>query len=130
EYHYLTAHNSYLLALAEIGLPGMLLFTAVVYMATKIPVVALGSGALEARRWGMALTATWAGLAVGIFFLSFAYHYVLWIDIGLSGALYSAIKAHDPTFTVRFRWRDAIAIACIDVVIIVAVYAYTRAMLH
>ncbi len=130
EYHYLTAHNSYLLTLAELGLPGMFLFSVVVYLAIKIPVTALGANAPVARRWGMALTATWAGLAVGIFFLSFAYHYVLWIDVGLSGALYSAIKTHDPDFGVRFDWRDASLVAVIDVAIIVAVYAYTRVMLR
>ena len=37
EYHYLTAHNSYLLALAELGPIGMLLFSIVVYLSLKIP---------------------------------------------------------------------------------------------
>ena len=100
EHHYMTAHNSYLLAVAELGLPGMLLFGAMVYLSAKIPYAALRhmkhatapevlAGADLTRAWAIGLLAAFIGLAVGIFFLSFTYHYVLWIYLGLSGALYS-----------------------------------------
>ncbi len=126
EYHYMTAHNSYLLALAELGLPGMLLFSIVVYMAAKIPVEALGTGEPAIEAWAMALLAAFAGLGVGIFFLSFAYHYVLWIYIGLSGALYSAIRTHNAAFRVRFGWRDLLTVVIADAAIVAAVFLYTR----
>ena len=137
EYNQLTAHNSFLLTLAELGLPGMLLFTSIVYVSAKIPVavlrhvpadpaLALGAGASVARPWAMALLAAFAGLSVGIFFLSFSYHYVFWIYVGLSGALYSATRTHDPTFRVRFELRDFVAVVLADLGIIVMVYLYTR----
>jgi hypothetical protein len=63
---------------------------------------------------------------VGIFFLSFAYHYVLWIYLGLSGALYSAVRSHDPTFRVRLSGRDLGIVASVAAAIIVFVFAYTR----
>jgi hypothetical protein len=77
----------------------------------------------------MALLAAFAGLGVGIFFLSFTYHYVLWIYIGLSGALYSAVRVHHPTFRVRFGLADAALVAAMDSAIVVLVYAYTRSVL-
>jgi hypothetical protein len=138
EYHYLTAHNSYLLSLAELGLPGMLLFSIVLYLSAKIPVLALrhvtstggpqvaAAGGPTVRPLAMGLLAAFAGLSVGIFFLSFAYHYILWIYVGLSGALYSAIKTHDPSFRVRFGWRDLLLVATTDCAVIVLLFLYTR----
>lgn len=143
EYNYLTAHNSYLLTLAELGLPGMIIFTIILYMSAKIPFVVLrdvcdapmddggvAPGAAVTRPWAMGLTAAFAGLAVGIFFLSFAYHYVLWIYIGLSGALYSAVRRHHPSLKVRLHLPDLAAVLAIDVAIIVLVQLYTRATLR
>jgi hypothetical protein len=74
----------------------------------------------------MAMLAAFAGLAVGIFFLSFTYHYVLWIYIGLSGALYSAVRAHHPSFRVTFGARDLAMLCGIDVALVVLVFFYTR----
>jgi len=135
EYHYLTAHNSYLLTLAELGPLGMLLFSIVIYVSLKIPLTVLrhvkpsasGSNAAvaTARPWAMALLAAFAGLGVGIFFLSFAYHYVLWIYVGLAGALYSAVHAHDPSFRVRIRLQDLALVAAADAGIVATVYLYT-----
>jgi hypothetical protein len=137
EHHYMTAHNSYLLAAAELGLPGMCLFSAILYLSAKIPVVALShlrkstvpeiqAGAPLTRAWAVALIAAFIGLGVGIFFLSFTYHYVLWIYVGLAGALYSAIRRHDPTFRVRLGGVDLALIAASNVAIIVFVFFYTR----
>lgn len=137
EYHYMTAHNSYLLALAELGFPGIVMFGAILYLSAKIPIVALGhmrkttvpevlAGAELTRAWAVGLLAAFIGLFVGIFFLSFTYHYVLWIYLGLSGALYSAIRRHDPTFRVRLSGIDLGVIAIVSVAIIVLVFFYTR----
>jgi hypothetical protein len=139
EFNYMTAHNSYLLTLAELGAPGMLLFTIVLYLSAKIPFVILRDvvgastaenhtlpGAWVARSWAMGLIAAFSGLAVGIFFLSFAYHYVLWIYIGLSGALYAAVRTHHGPFRVRFGLSDLVGVTMADAAIIVFVHLYTR----
>jgi hypothetical protein len=78
------------------------------------------------RAWSMALLAAFVGLGVGLFFLSFTYHYVLWIYLGLSGALYSAVRRHDPSFRVRLRWPDLAIVAAACAAIIGLVYLYTR----
>ncbi|HVW30334.1 MAG TPA: O-antigen ligase family protein [Polyangiaceae bacterium] len=137
EWSYMTAHNSYLLALGELGFPGMVLFSIIVYLSAKIPLVAyrtitpdggvlFAEGAPVTRPWAMAITAAFAGLALGIFFLSFTYHYVLWIYMGLSGAFYSAIRAHYPSFRVRFGGRDLALVVAVDLAIIVLVFFYTK----
>jgi O-antigen ligase len=132
EYHYKTAHNSYLLTLAELGLPGMVLFSIIVYLSAKIPFVVLSrvgvsdEAARPARAWAMALLAAFAGLSVGIFFLSFAYHYVLWIYIGLAGALYSAVRRHDPSIRVTLGIRDFAFVAATNLLMIASIYLYTR----
>lgn len=136
EYHYLTAHNSYLLPLAELGLPGMALFSVILYLSAKVPLMALRHAAVTSRDGqravvpaAMALTAAFTGLAVGMFFLSFTYHYVLWIYIGLSGALYSAVRRHEPTFRARFGALDGLAVVVLDVAVIALVSLYTRVKL-
>jgi O-antigen ligase len=138
EHNYMTAHNSYLLALAEMGLPGMVLFTIIIYISAKIPFVVLRDvgapamdggamvGASIVRPWAVGLIAAFTGFAVGIFFLSFTYHYVLWIYIGLSGALYSAVRTHHGAFKVRFGIRDLAAVVAMDVAVIGFVHIYTH----
>ncbi|HEY3493218.1 MAG TPA: O-antigen ligase family protein [Polyangiaceae bacterium] len=137
QYHYMTAHNSYLLSLAELGLPGMFLFGTIIYVSAKIPFEILrrypanahdvrAEGARIARPWALALLAAFAGLTVGIFFLSFAYHYVLWIYLGLSGALYSAVRAHDTNFKVRLNLLDFAIVLTGCAAVIGVVYLYTR----
>jgi hypothetical protein len=136
EYHYKTAHNSYLLTLAELGLPGMVLFSIIIYLSIKIPLGVLrhvesgagvdGGSTSIARPWAMALLAAFAGLGVGIFFLSFAYHYVLWIYVGLAGALYSTVRTHYPSFRVRFGLLDLALVLAANFTIILTVYLYTK----
>ncbi len=131
DFHYLTAHNSFVLAPAELGFPGMMLWTAIVYLSVKIPWSALGRyaswpQAAVARTWAMSLLASWIGMIVGVFFLSFDYHYVLWIWFGLTGAFYAAVKTHDPEFDVRMTLRDFAALGSFNVMLIVVITLYTR----
>lgn len=126
EHHYMTAHNSFVLAAAELGLPGMLLFTSIVYLGLKIPFQALRARlAPVARPWALALLASMTGLVVGSLFLSYAYKDILWLHVGLSGVLYHAIRRHDPTFQVRFGLRDLGAVALVDFGLLFSLMGYT-----
>lgn len=131
DYHYLTAHNAYILALAETGLPGFVLWSILLYLSVKGPLITLKRvadrpEAAVAKTWAMALVAACFGLYVGIFFLSFTYHYVLWIYFGLCGAFYSAMKRHDPEFEVRFGWKDFALLFAGDLALTVLLFVYTR----
>ncbi len=119
EHHYLTAHNSFVLALAELGFIGMFLFVCVIYVSAKTLIVGVRQlgrvpGAHVAEVWGMALLAAFAGVVFQINTLSFTFHSVLWIVLGLIGAWTGAVRHHQPDFSVRLTWRDLgiILVAC------------------
>jgi O-antigen ligase len=131
EHHYLTAHNSYVLALAETGFVGFILWGAVLYVSVKILLLAVlryrdRPEAKVALSWGLALLASLAGLCVGIFFLSFSWHNLFWIYMGLVGAYYSAIRTHDPDFRVRMGPIDLLAIVAIGTTVLSLLYFYLR----
>lgn len=115
DHHFLTAHNSFVLTLAELGFIGLCLFVTVLYLSIKTLIVGMRTlarvpGSAVAQVWGMALLASLAGISFQINTLSFAYHSVLWIVFGLVGAWFSAVRAHAPELQVRFTWKDALAV--------------------
>ncbi len=133
EFHYLTAHNSYVLAPAELGFVGMLAWSVMMYISWKIPLSALRwteryepeSGATlggdEIERWAVALLAMQAGIAVGTFFLSFNYHFVLWIHFGLIAAFYSVLRRLEPDYAVRIRPWEIAAVGAGSLALLAAV---------
>ena len=119
EHHYITAHNSFVLTLAEMGFIGMFLFVGTLYMSFKTLLVGLRElafvpGSSAVQTWGMALLASLSGIVFQINTLSFAYHSVLWIFLGLVGAWYSAIR-HHAELHVRCGWKDLVAIGALCV---------------
>ena len=131
EHHFLTAHNSYVLAAGELGLIGMVIWTSIMWLSVKIPFTAMLDlknipGAEVARAWSVALLASLVGVCVGVFFLSFNYHYILWLFVGLTGAFYMAVKGHLPVWKVPFGWKDVAAVTIGTVSLIFVIYMYTR----
>ncbi len=119
-YHHLTAHNTYVLALAELGIVGAFLFSMLIWISIKTPLIAWRrySGHPEARAaeiWSVAILGAMFSILSGCAFLSFAYHYILWIFLGLAGALFVCIKRHDPEFEVRITFIDVIAVLIVNV---------------
>lgn len=111
EHHFMTAHNSYVLALAELGFIGLVLFITLLYLSVKTlirGVIELEHvpGARPAQAWAMALLASFAGMLFSINTLSFCYHSVLWIFLGLAAAWVSVVRHHKPDFDVRITGRD------------------------
>jgi hypothetical protein len=131
EHHYLTAHNAYLLALAELGPLGLLLFSGLIYMALKMTVraqvdFARRPEASAALAWASALTASLVGLAVSAFFLSVAYHTILWMFLGLVASFYAAMRKHEPTWRVTFGLRDLLFVAGVDIGVVALLAVYLR----
>ena len=137
EYHFLTAHNSYVLAAAETGIVGFAVWSFVMFLAVKIPWSALkmlkdrkGADAARARTYAGAMLASTIGLVVGSFFLSFTYHPILWIYVGFSGALYGVIKRDIPEWKVRLTQKDAILIVIGNLTLLTAIFIYSKVKLH
>ncbi len=132
KYHYLTAHNSYLLAAAELGLPGLFLWLAALYLALKTTFVVSrryrGDPAAQAAvRISDALFGALCGFAVGAFFLSLTYHMLTWILFGLTGSLHGAVRAHDPDFRIRLELKDAGIVFGIAILLLVFVRLFLKA---
>jgi hypothetical protein len=131
EHHVQTAHSSFLLTLAELGPLGLILWSIVVYLAFKIPIrVQLelrdNPDAAGARSWATAILGMLMALVVSVFFLTLAYSAILWIFMGLTAALYGAVREHAPNFHVRFGWRDLGAVVAGDVVLVTGTMLYLR----
>lgn len=126
---HLTAHNSYLLAVAETGFGGFFFWSGIVWTSLKIPIVAIKNVTLspEIRAIATSLLVSFTGIAVGIFFLSFTYKQLLFVWFGLAGALYLIVREADPTVRVRFGFKDAAGVAAADLLVITLLYVYTRA---
>jgi O-antigen ligase len=125
-----TAHNAYLLAAVELGLVGFFCWTGLVWASVKIPlkVVTASPEGLdpEIRIMALSILVSLAGMGVGIFFLSFTFKQLLFVWLGLPGALYGIVRKRHPSFIVRIGWRDCLGIAAFDAVIITFLYVFTR----
>ncbi|HEX3695835.1 MAG TPA: O-antigen ligase family protein [Polyangia bacterium] len=131
EHHSLTAHNSFILTLAETGPLGLFLFTALLYAAIKMLAQAVrdfshSPGAEVAGQWAMALLAGMLGTLVSVFFLSIAYNAILWVFLGFVAAFYAAVIRHQPRWKVPFGWKDLTVIGAFDFTLIAAIAVYIR----
>jgi hypothetical protein len=130
DHHYLTAHSSFILVAAELGVVGMLLWGSVAYVALKVPIQVLRACRVPvARTWALALLASTAGLLIGSMFLSYAFKSVFWLYIALTGALYQAVRQHDPGFEVGFGFRDLVRVSLICGILFLSLVGYTEIQL-
>jgi O-Antigen ligase len=113
ENHFLTAHNAYVLACGELGLLGMWIFGMLIFLGIKVPLAVLQFPMDEEhpetttiKTLAMAMLAAMIGLSIGIFFLSWCYHYVLWMHWAMCGSLYCCVKRIYPTFDVKVSRKD------------------------
>ncbi|HEX7509237.1 MAG TPA: O-antigen ligase family protein [Polyangia bacterium] len=128
EHHDITAHNTFILQSAELGIVGLVLWVAILYVGVKVVIVALRRYGTDptglACIWARALLASLTSIIVGINFLSLAYHPVVWIFLGLPGGYYLAVRRHDPEFRVELGKRDLLAVTGLAVVYCAGVKGY------
>lgn len=125
----MTAHNAFVLAAAEAGIVGYLLFFFMLYLSLKIPVVVwLGDrpASAETARMAAAIATATAGLLLGILFLSWSYKDVLYMVLGASAALFSAARARDPELEVGLSLREAALVATAAMGLLAVVYVGSR----
>lgn len=121
EFNDLTAHNSYVLCFAELGVVGYFLWIAlIVVSARQLNRLMTGSEDAEFVRWTSAVQKSFFAFLASAFFLSRTYSVSLYILLGIITGLY-AFSRNDRTVLARpfwdCTWRTAAAgfssIACI-----------------
>lgn len=117
QHHPLTAHNAYLLSAGELGWPGLISFGTILYLCVKTTVSVLrydfAGDDVEGgkiKSLAMAMLAVFSGICIGIFFLSWTYHFILWIHLGLAGSLYAVMRNNYPAFRVEISFKEIAAI--------------------
>jgi hypothetical protein len=117
EHHGITAHNSFILVLGELGTVGIFIWITAIYVAFKSLMVAAryaqGPEGRLARVWSNNVLIALCPLMAGSFFLSFAHHAVFWTYMGVAGAVVGAIRRHRPDFEVKLGALDVILIIAI-----------------
>jgi O-antigen ligase len=126
----MTAHNAYILAIAETGLVGYLLFCFALYLSLKVPVVVwLGARRppdADVARFAPAVAVSLAGAMLGVLFLSWTYKDVLYMLMAASAALYSAARARDPKLRAGLSLREAALVTVAAFGLLVVVYVGSR----
>jgi O-antigen ligase len=128
--HRITAHNAYVLAAVDLGVFGFFAWTGLLWTSIKIPLAIVRRPPLNLdprlRAIAVALLVSLIGMSVGIFFLSFTYKQLLFVWLGIAGALYGAVKADDPTFDVSIGGKDIVGLFLGDLAMVGIIYVYTR----
>ncbi len=127
----MTAHNSYLLVAAELGLFGLVLWMGMLWMTLKIAIVVVRDPPPgldpELLRFAEAFAVSFTAILAGVFFLSFCYKQLLFVWIGLGVALYGAVRARAPAFRVRTTGRDVLGIVACAIGALAVTYVFSRA---
>ncbi|MDF2696014.1 MAG: putative exopolysaccharide production protein, partial [Labilithrix sp.] len=130
EDHRLTAHNAYMLAAVDLGMLGFLAWSGMIWASLKIPIAIVRRPPANLdprlRALAVALTVSLIGVSIGIFFLSFTYKQLLFVWLGLAGALYGAVKNDDPEFEVNIGFKDVLGVFVADLVLLGVIFLFTR----
>lgn len=101
-----TAHNSYILAGAELGLVGLFFWMALIYCSFKeLSLVQKTEDRLKSYAYG--LQSGLVGFCAAAFFLSRTYIMIPYLLFALSGSLMHIVKERFPEANFQFTRRDA-----------------------
>jgi O-antigen ligase len=98
DYHEITAHNSFVLCFAELGLLGFFFWLAMI-VSTILQLNALireernNPALADAVRWALAIRLSLVGFLTTAWFLSRTYIVLLWVLLGMAVALVEIVKA-------------------------------------
>jgi hypothetical protein len=129
DHHASTAKSAVVQSAAEAGLPGLYLLTMAVWVTAKTPIALLREPTTPQplRAWSAALLASLAALVVGMLFSAVAWDPIVWIVLGLGGALHQVARRANPNFRLSIRTRDVVGALAVDIVLLAAIALYTRA---
>lgn len=124
DYHEITAHNSYLLCMSELGLIGCITWVGLLSAcALQLEGLRKWTGDQELRRWASALGPSLYTMLATCWFLSRTYSATLYLMLGMSVGL-SMVQPEQEESLPQPRWFRATAVAV--PLIFIAVYATVR----
>ena len=127
DHNRLTAHNSFVLSFAELGLIGhffWLALSVVTFLQLTALINNLSDEGADERRWVIALRNSLCACLVSGFFLSRTYNQSLYLLIALSAACCSTIHAERDAASSRCPWLQQTVL--VEAVSILAIYAFVR----
>ena len=111
----MTAHNSYLLCAAELGMVGFFFWMAIIVVTiiqlNRVPKV-VGKVNPPLARWAIALKLSLGGYLFTSFFLSCTYNLLLFLLLGMSGAVITAAGGDDAIPLRGTKWQAWSAAFC------------------
>lgn len=131
QYHDQTAHSAYILAASELGFGGLVLWGTVMYLSvtSAFRVGMLGEANKEFKNWGLAMATSLVGVMTGIFFLSFTYHLILWLILGLIGALNTLLPTTQRLACMRISAAELGGVVLALFLMLVSIYYYAASNL-
>ena len=120
-----TAHNSYILAGAELGFIGLFFWMALIYSSFK------GMSIIQSRapafyNYALGLQSSLIGFCAASFFLSRTYVILPYMLFAFSGALMDITKNYDDSLDFRFTKRDAWITAGLSAGVILLAYVVIK----
>lgn len=128
DHHASSAKSAFVQVAAESGLVGLYLLSIAMWVTAKTPLAMVSQASTSAalRSWAVALLAMLGALAVGMLFSAVAWDPIVWIVLGLGGALHQVARREDPTLRIALRARDLIGVLVADAALLTAMVVYTR----
>jgi len=120
-----TAHNSFVLAAAELGLVGLFFWMALIYSSFK-GLSIIQEHNKEFRNYALGLQSSLVGFCAAAFFLSRTYVIIPYILFALSGALMRVVGEKQKDLNFRFTKRDFMMTSKLSIGIILASYAIIK----
>lgn len=131
EDEFYTAHNTFILCVAETGLVGLFFWLALLCSSFKGLSLVMNSNKEITKNGYLisianAVNVSLIGHLVGIFFLSRLYHEPLYILIAFSAAIYNVTKKEIHALKSSFIAGDIIRIIAIELIVIIGIYGIVR----
>lgn len=121
----MTAHNSYVLAFAELGFVGLFFWMGLFYFSYKsLNIVQQKNAAL--KNYALGIQSALMGFAAAAFFLSRTYTIVPYLLFALSGSMIYITQQQNPEIKFKINQKDLRNIALISAGIIIAVVITIR----
>jgi O-antigen ligase len=115
-----TAHNSYVLAVAELGFVGLFLWVALIYISIKGLLMVQNNNKALAN-YALGIQSALMGFCAAAFFLSRTYVILPYMLFAMAGSLVWLARTDDKNAQIKFDFKDArnVFLLCLGILVVV-----------